>query len=398
MSNFSVLLDAKRPVKVWIPDADLVLDEKTKQQALAVADLPFVFKHVALMPDTHQGFGVPIGCVFASQHYVVPNAVGVDIGCGILAACLNLYKDQVFDRLDLIRTGISELVPVGFDTHAEPQRFDDFDEDYFVYFDSSVFSELRRELDLASYQIGTLGGGNHFIELQVDELDRVWVMIHSGSRHFGYWIASYFNRRAKEFNELWFSDVSGSDLNFLPLNIYTGKSYRFMHDVAMRFAQRNRAVMLDAVISVLMDVIDREVLVDVQFDVPHNYMRFENHFGRNVLVHRKGAICAREDLIGVIPGSMGSKSYVVRGLGNFESFTSASHGAGRILGRRQAKRELSLEEQQALLREIGSVTELTVSQLDEAPSAYKNIDDVMRNQADLVSIVHELRPLLTIKG
>jgi len=380
-----------RPIKVWADD----VEDGAMEQAKHLAALPFAFRHIALMPDVHRGYGMPIGGVMATQGVIVPNAVGVDIGCGMRAVPLNvLAEDVTRDDLERWVARVKDVIPMGFDSRSEPIRDMPEIEDYGLYV-------VERRKEKAAKQIGTLGGGNHFVEFQRARGDgRVWLMIHSGSRNLGKQVADYYNRVAKERNAMWYSAIDPKwDLAFLPLNDKTtepmGGWYVAEMNYCVEYAKLNRATMMDEAL----DAIDGLTATDEPLDVAHNYAAQEHHFGKNVWVHRKGATRARKDELGIIPGSQGTCSYIVRGLGNRESFFSCSHGAGRRMGRREAKRTLDLAAEIEAMDAAGIVHGMRgVDDLDEAASAYKDIDVVMAQQADLVEIVERLEPLAVIKG
>ncbi len=383
-----VISTEKKPIKLWLQD----IDEVALEQAKNIANLPFAFRHVAIMPDAHQGFGMPIGGVLATQEVVVPNAVGVDIGCGMCAFRTEL---QSLDQADLkaIHQRIKQLIPVGFDHHEKKQPENLMPE---MNPDMKI---VRQEYESALYQIGTLGGGNHFVEIQEGSDGYIWIMIHSGSRNIGYKVAEYYNHKAVELNQKYFSSVKKEwQLAFLPLNTDHFKNYLLEMQFCVDFALANRKLMMERVKQAF-----AERLGDIEFNqfinIAHNYAKWENHFGQNVIVHRKGATSAKVGEKGIIPGSQGTKSYIVEGLGNPESFHSCSHGAGRVLGRKEAQRQLSLEKEKEKLDRQGILHSIqNVSDLDEAPSAYKDIDLVMENQKDLVRILIELKPLAVVKG
>jgi tRNA-splicing ligase RtcB len=384
-------LDQNRlPIKLWLDD----LEPGCWKQAHNLANLPFAFKHIAIMPDAHQGYGMPIGGVMATQGVVVPNAVGVDIGCGMLAAKTNALKpdsNRLKEALRLIR----KRIPVGFNKHQAPQ-----DPNLMPGFNSTPVPIVEREYNNACKSLGTLGGGNHFIELQVDGEDRLWVMIHSGSRNLGKQVADHYNKLAQTMNARWYSQVPREhDLAFLPLDTEAAENYRNEMSYCVNFALANRQLMLERVLDCLADAFAPSIGPRKQINIAHNYARMESHFGQDVMVHRKGATSAQREELGIIPGSQGTSSYIVRGLGNRESFMSCSHGAGRKMGRKQACRELSLVMEQAALDSLGIIHSVRGEKdLDEAPGAYKNIREVMDNQEDLVEIVTKLRPLAVMKG
>jgi tRNA-splicing ligase RtcB len=363
-------------------------------QARNLANLPFVFRQICLMPDTHQGYGMPIGGVIATDGVVVPNAVGVDIGCGMLATQTSLTEiDQT--ALKQILGRIRQTVPVGFEHHKEPQ-----DESLMPLLDDAArCPEVARQYSSACKQLGTLGGGNHFIEVQQGSDGFVWFMIHSGSRNLGLKVADRHNRVAMALNERWHAAVPKKwELAFLPVESEEAKVYLREMRYCLDFALANRRLMAQRIRDAF-----REALPDVTFaeaiNIHHNYAAFENHFGSNVLVHRKGATSARAGELGIIPGSQGTSSYIVRGKGNPESFTSCSHGAGRRMGRQAAIRNLDLAAEQKRLEDRGILHALRGKQdLEEAAGAYKDIDLVMEEQQDLVEIVVKLEPLAVIKG
>jgi tRNA-splicing ligase RtcB len=335
---------------------------------------------------------MPIGSILATKGVIVPNAVGVDIGCGMCAMKTNikhLEKDQLKATLGVAR----KLIPLGFNWHDEAQ-------------DESLMPKGHEDLEIvsrqyvkATKQIGSLGGGNHFIEIQKGDDGFVWVMIHSGSRNLGYNVAKWYNQAAKTLNERYHSSVtSNMELAFLPIETPEAKKYFAEMEYCVEFAYANRKLMMTRMMEALADVIG-DFETDEMINESHNFAAWENHFGSNVLVHRKGATRAREGELGMIPGSQGTNSYIVRGLGHPESFESCSHGAGRKLGRKQAQRELNLEEEIAHLDKMGVVHSIRhAKDLDEATSAYKEINVVMDNQKDLAQVVLELTPLAVLKG
>ena len=381
-----VITSERIPVKLWLGD----IEDGAMVQAVNLARLPFAFHHVAIMPDAHQGYGMPIGGVLATSGAVVPNAVGVDIGCGMCAVRTSL-TEYYTDPLKVAMEEIRKRVPVGFNHHSEKQEWEGFSR----VVDVPV---VQKELQAAAYQIGTLGGGNHFMEIQYGDDGRVWLMLHSGSRNFGLKIANEFHAKAKALCEKFHSSIPGPDLAFLPLGTQEADDYLAAMDYALSFALESRLRMISAMkesICIAFGAVEFEDPINVH----HNYARMENHFDHNVMVHRKGATSAKAGELGLIPGSQGTASYVVRGLGNPESFQSCSHGAGRKMGRKQACRELSLADEVKRLDDMGVIHGIrSEKDLDEAAGAYKDIDLVMANQADLVEIVTKLRPLAVIKA
>ena len=384
----SEILSEDCPIKLWLPSADL--GEKALVQARNLANLPFAFRHVAMMPDAHLGYGMPIGGVLAAEGIIVPNAVGLDVSCGLALTKTSLREIDRETRL-LWMEAVRKVVPVGFSHQAESQ-------DEALMPSIEPIGVTGAEHESALRQLGTLGGGNHFIELQLGSDGFVYVMIHSGSRNLGKRVADYYNKLAKDLNARWYSAVpSEFDLAFLPLDSDEGRGYFHEMSYCVEFAKANRRLMMVRVLEVLDDVAG--VDVEDSWDVAHNYAAIEHHFGRDVVVHRKGATRARKDEICVIPGSQGSSSFLCTGLGNRDSFQSCSHGAGRCMGRREAQRTLSLEAERKRLDDRGIVhTVRGRADLEEAAGAYKDIDQVMSRQVDLVRADVRLEPIAVIKG
>ena len=385
-----VINTEKRPIKSWVTD----LEEGALEQARNLANLPFIFRHLSLMPDSHQGYGMPIGGVMATKDVVIPNAVGVDIGCGMCAVKTSLkIEDFTKEKLKEVMGLIRETIPVGFNHRKEECEIEEMPNL------SNPLYIVDQQYGAARRQLGTLGGGNHFIEIQKDEEGFIWIMIHSGSRNIGYKAAKYYNELAKKLNKKWHTSVPEKhDLAFLPLNSKEGKEYLDEMNYCVEFALANRKKMMEDVQNSILQVID-EVKFENIINIAHNYAKMENHFGENVMVHRKGATSARKGEVGIIPGSQGTASYIVEGLGNPESFQSCSHGAGRKMGRNQARKNLDLEEEKKKLEDQGIVHSIReVNDLDEASGAYKSIEEVMANQEDLVKILVKLIPLGVVKG
>ena len=380
-------------VKMWLTD----IEENAYKQIANLASLPFVYHHIALMPDCHAGMGMPIGGVLPTKDVVIPNAVGVDIGCGMRAVKTNVRAamiEEVFLRKIIMR-GIRERIPLGMDHHEELQ-----DEKYLPEgFDIDKMQVVKNHYVSIQRQVGTLGGGNHFIELQKDQDGWLWIMIHSGSRNLGKQVGHYYNKQAKWFNELYYSRVEPDiQLPFLPLKTPEFNNYWREMEYCIAFAKCNRKLMMERIEEVIFGA-----LPDVEFepaiDIAHNYAAWENHFGHNCIVHRKGAVRAREGETGIIPGSMGTSSYIVEGLGNPDSFMSSSHGAGRAMSRTQAINTLCLDDEIKKMDAKGIVHGLRNQRdLDEAASAYKDIDKVIALEADLVKIKTKLEPIAVIKG
>ena len=365
------------------------------EQAENLARLPFLFSHVALMPDTHQGYGMPIGGVIATENVVIPNAVGVDIGCGMRFIEANIKSSELNDDFKTeIYSRIKEDIPVGFKKHNEPQEWSMFN--HCAWNDNNI---LGKNLENAKISLGTLGGGNHFIEMQENDKGNICFMIHSGSRNLGKQICDYYNKIAKYYNKRYYSSVPENyDLAFLAVDSINGHEYLDAMNIALKFAKENRNQMMIR-IKVIFNNLFPKMKVVFEHDIHHNYVALENHYEKNVYVHRKGSTRARKDEIGIIPGSQGTSSYIVKGLGNPKSFMSCSHGAGRKMSRKKARENLNLESEIASLNKAGVKHNITkVNDLDEAPSAYKNIDIVMEEQKDLVEIIQKLKPLLVVKG
>lgn len=379
-----VITTENKPIKLWLDD----LEEGALEQAKNLANLPFTFKWVSIMPDSHQGYGMPIGGVLPTEEVIIPNAVGVDIGCGMCAVKTNV-KEIDTETIKKIMGEISRTIPVGFNWHKEKQYKK-------MPIDLPHTKLLKNQFEKALKQVGTLGGGNHFIELQKDDDGNLWVMIHSGSRNLGYTAANHYNEKAKELNKRWASSVPEQwELAFLPLEVASD----YINDMkfAVEFAYLNRQLMMERVLDAVAKFSDAQF--EPMINIAHNYADIENHYGKNVWVHRKGATLAREGTVGIIPGSQGTKSYIVKGKGNEESFKSCSHGSGRKMGRKEAQRTLNLEEEQKQLERMGVVHSVrTTKDLDEAPGSYKDINEVIKNQTDLIDVLIELTPLGVVKG
>ena len=399
------------PVKSWCENCE----EGAVKQAVNLAHHPALVHHVALMPDAHQGYGMPIGGVVAAKGAVIPAAVGVDIGCGMIATETDIPAER-FAEMALRRAfqeKLKERIPVGEgESHKTTQNWEGFEE-------YTANNGMRSNLwpsKLDRMNLGTLGGGNHFIELQkTTALDgsgdpeggaKVWLMIHSGSRNLGKRIEEHYHRIAAKMCERFHAPLPDKDLAFLPIEEPAGHDYFTDMLFALRYAKENRRRMMDAMKETL-----AEFMPDVNFvrtiDIHHNYAAFEEHFGEKVCVHRKGATSAKLDEIGIIPGSMGTASYIVRGLGNPESFMSCSHGAGRRMSRIAASTTLTVEECDQAMDGIvcerwhkykGFGKAKGRLDLSEAPQAYKDIEDVIASECDLVEPLVRLVPLASLKG
>jgi len=374
-----------------------------------VARLPILFQHVAVMPDVHWGLGATVGTVLASERAVIPAAVGVDIGCGVSAARLSLTSDWLGDgdRLKELRRAIEETIPVGFDQRAPGQSSAEADR--------WSEKEIRRRniraplpgevLDKAVLQVGTLGGGNHFMEVCLDQQDRLWLMLHSGSRHIGKRIADHYIREAKDWHKKQDTFKTLPDPNLAWLEAGHPLFEEYLADLfwAQHYARFNRDEMMRELLRVVARFQEKGrkprrpmELVAEQVNCHHNYVNRETHFGKKVYVTRKGALSARAGEPGVIPGSMGAASYIVEGLGNPESFCSCSHGAGRAMSRNEAKRRFTVND--LIHQTEGVECRKDKGVLDEIPTAYKNIDEVMDSQRDLVKVRSRLRQVICVKG
>lgn len=393
--------EEKLVIKSWCNDPE----ESAIAQARNLANLPFAFHHVALMPDTHSGYGMPIGGVFAAKDVIVPNAVGVDIGCGMISVKTPWTTDQI-DKETLKKIfggsaenhgGIRSAIPVGFNKHSKKQDPNLMP----IPKDGMLPTIVSREWPNALYSLGTLGGGNHFCEIQYDSDKLVWIMIHSGSRNLGKQVADHYNKIAVNLNKKWHSGVPTNwQLAFLPIDSDEGQSYLREMNYCVEFALANRKLMMSRIVDIFNDVMNwKKIDMNGMINIAHNYARQEHHFGENVWVHRKGATSAREGEIGIIPGSQGTASYIVKGKGNPESFMSCSHGAGRKMSRTAAIKTLDLEAEKKFLDDQGIMHSVrNAKDLDEAPGSYKDIFLCMQEQADLIEIVTELKPLAVIKG
>lgn len=391
-----VLTQSKFPVKIWTND----IEEHAVQQLLNVAQLPFIHKHVSAMPDAHSGIGATIGSVIATKGAIIPAAVGVDIGCGMLAVQTTLSANDIDDKsLKQVYDQICRDVPVGRGEHGDRgfvSYAKTFNDDLQLILDKHPSINDSRNSLKWTKQLGTLGSGNHFIEICLDEVNQVWVMLHSGSRGIGNQIGKYFIELARQDMRKWFINLPDKDLAYLPEGTEHFDDYIEAVSWAQNYAWHNRQCMLDLIIKAMQRYLPSFKIIDEVVNCHHNYVAHENHFNENVYVTRKGAIRAREGEYGIIPGSMGAKSFIVRGKGEKESFCSCSHGAGRKMSRTEAGKRFTTQdlEQQT----SGVVCRKDTGVIDEIPGAYKNIDDVMNNQLDLVEVVHTLKQIACIKG
>lgn len=385
------------PIKAWTDGVPV--EAEARKQLRNIAELPFVHGHIAVMPDVHLGRGATVGSVIPTKGAIIPAAVGVDIGCGMAAVMTDITATQLPDSLKAIRSDIEKVIPVGQGSHKQPPRRSEsawYSRHKAGYEAIEAKHPKIAEKKSAALQIGTLGGGNHFIELCLDEADRLWVMLHSGSRNIGNRIGTYFISKAKEEIEAAGLRLADRDLAWLGEGSQSFNDYVEAVGWAQDYARSNRDVMMATVIGVLRETWPELRTLDVAVNCHHNYVEREEHFGERVWLTRKGAVRARKGELGIIPGSMGARSFIVRGLGNPESFESCSHGAGRAMSRTAAKERFTLEEHIAATAHVECRKDTGV--IDETPMAYKDIDAVMAAQSDLVEVVHTLRQIVCVKG
>ena len=380
----------KLPILCWAED----VEDSAMEQAINLSNHPCIVSHVALAPDCHSGYGMPIGGIIAVENAVIPNAVGVDIGCSMSLLRTNINVDQVNEAIlrDIVNK-IRNTIPVGLNHNKDKQKHELF-EHKDVWYETTV---CKNEYEGAQYQVCSLGGGNHFIEVQAGDDNEVYIMIHSGSRNLGYKVGNYYNSIAEELCTKWRqTDVVKNKLAFLPRDTEEFDAYVREMNICLDFARANHDLMQQKIIAICEQVIPGFNVIGTYY-TRHNYCAIEHHLNRDLFIHRKGAIRARQGEHAIIPGSQGTASYLVCGLGNKASFTSASHGSGRKMSRTAAKANLSLADEQAKMAGIVHNIE-SVDQLDEAPSAYKDIDEVIKLESDLVAPVIKLRPLAVVKG
>ena len=393
-----VLIDQRVPVKIWTHD----VDDRSKEQLANIAGMPFIHHHVAAMPDVHFGLGATIGSVIATHKAIIPAAVGVDIGCGMVAARLSITANDLDEKsLKKVFDQISRDVPVGRGQHDDNRVLVAAAKP----FEAGLKSLTDRHPELLKTfgkfskwinQMGTLGGGNHFIEVCLDEADQVWVMLHSGSRGIGNAIADHFIKLARKDMERWMIQLPDRDLAYFPEGTEHFADYVEAVHWAQEYALQNRQSMLELVLSALVRHLPPFDVTTEVVNCHHNYIAKEHHYGSDVWVTRKGAIRARIGDIGIVPGSMGARSYIVAGKGNPDSFCSSAHGAGRPMSRTAAEKcftEADLAEQT-----VGVICRKDKGVLDEIPGAYKDIDLVMANQSDLAEILHSLKQVVCVKG
>ena len=393
-------------VKAWVKG--VTFDPNARQQVVNMAQMPFIHKWIAVMPDVHLGKGATIGSVIPTLNAVIPAAVGVDLGCGMMAAKTNLTASQLPDSLTALRHEIERCVPHGGGPKLRGQRdkgawsnapadvqqaWSTLDAGFTALCEKHPFLKNTNNLN----HLGTLGTGNHFIEICIDETQQVWVMLHSGSRGVGNRIGTHFIEQAKRDMERQFIQLPDQELAYLREGSEHFQDYVEAVAWAQDFAKANRAVMMQRTLKAMCDVLKLPITAEVEaINCHHNYIRLEHHYGKDVWVTRKGAVSARKGELGIIPGSMGARSYIVRGLGNEESFCSCSHGAGRVMSRTEAKKRVSMAEHLEALQGVECRQDEAV--LDETPAAYKPIEQVMAAQNDLVEIMHTLKQVLCVKG
>lgn len=393
-----VLTEQRVPVKIWTDE----VDERSREQLANIATLPFIHHHVAAMPDVHLGIGATIGSVIATHKAIIPAAVGVDIGCGMVAARLSITANDLDEKsLKKVFDQISRDVPVGRAQHRDDRVL----VEAVRPFEAGLMALTERHPQLLKAfgkfskwmnQMGTLGGGNHFIEVCLDEADQVWVMLHSGSRGIGNAMADYFIQLARQDMERWMIQLPDRDLAYFPEGTEHFDDYVEAVHWAQEYAMQNRRSMLDLLLSALARHLPAFEIADMTVNCHHNYVAMEHHYGENVWVTRKGAIRASDGDLGIVPGSMGTRSYIVRGKGNPESFCSSAHGAGRRMSRTAAEKQFT--EDDLARQTAGVICRKDKGVLDEIPGAYKDIDTVMANQSDLTEILHTLKQVVCVKG
>lgn len=393
------------PIKAWT--RGVPLEEAARAQLQNVAALPFIHSHIAVMPDVHWGMGATVGSVIPTVGAVIPAAVGVDIGCGMAAVRTSIRAEHLPDDLSGLRSQIEAAVPHGRTDNGQRGDVGAWRDDppaeaveawsgLKAGYEAVIAKHPKAAHSRGAGHLGTLGTGNHFVELCLDEADRVWVMLHSGSRGVGNKFGTYFVERAKQEMRRWFINLPDADLAYFAEGTDGFDDYVEAVSWAQSYARANRAVMMARVLQVLRASFPDLTGTETAVNCHHNYVTREHHFGRNVLVTRKGAVRAGEGELGIIPGSMGARSFIVRGKGNAQAFHSCSHGAGRAMSRAEAKRRFTLEDHAAATAHVECRKDAAV--IDETPMAYKDIDAVMAAQADLVDVVHTLRQVVCVKG
>ncbi|MBC3452551.1 RtcB family protein [Pseudomonas mosselii] len=392
-----------KPIKLWTDGVPV--EDDARKQLMSTAKMPFIFKHLAVMPDVHLGKGSTIGSVIPTVGAIIPAAVGVDIGCGMIAARTSLHARDLPDNLHGLRTAIEKAVPHGktFGRRDQgawdnvPNQADQVWSGLAGRFKAITDKHPRLEKTNNRQHLGTLGGGNHFIEVCLDEADRVWFMLHSGSRGVGNAIGNLFIELAQADMRQHMVNLPDRDLAYFEEGSRHFADYVEAVEWAQDFARHNRELMMQAVVAATRKVLGKPFEASLEaVNCHHNYVQKEQHFGREVLVTRKGAVSAQKGQLGIIPGSMGAKSFIVRGLGNEEAFCSCSHGAGRVMSRTKAKSRFTVEDQQRATAHVECRKDKDV--IDEIPMAYKDIDAVMQAQRELVEVVHTLRQVVCVKG
>lgn len=404
-----VISESRVPLKMWTDGVQV--EDSARKQLLNVASLPFVGPHVAVMPDVHWGMGATVGSVIPTEGAIIPAAVGVDIGCGMMAVKLNLRADQLPDNLAAIRSAIEKAVPHGRTNDGKTGDRGAWGDARSLPIDLviglheivAMAPKLEKPAQRAQHHIGTLGTGNHFIEICLDENDDVWVMLHSGSRGIGNAIGTYFINLAREEMKRWFVNIPDRDLGYLPEGSQHFNNYIKAVHWAQEFAMENRSRMMFATLKAMNTELGRlgrlpgwsEVKMEA-VNCHHNYVNKERHYGRDVWLTRKGAVSAKKGELGIIPGSMGAKSFIVCGKGHLPAFCSCSHGAGRSMSRTEAKKRFTVEDHIKATEGVECRKDADV--IDETPQAYKDIDAVMAAQSDLVDVVHTLKQVMCVKG
>lgn len=401
MNSFKVFkTETGVPIKAWVEGVPM--EEEARLQLERISEMPFIYKHIAVMPDVHFGLGATIGSVVPTRGAIIPAAVGVDIGCGMCAVKTSLTAEDLPDDLKPLRLQIERDIPigsVGYDSRWK--SLPPYVEKHWAYLVDGYIQIVSKHSRLKpthdpSFQLGTLGSGNHFIEICLDETNQVWVMLHSGSRGVGNRIGQYFIELAKRDMETHFINLPDKDLSYLSEGTAGLDDYCEAVAWAQLYAHQNRAVMMTYVLQALKRL-TREFRVDAKvINCHHNYVDKEHHFGQNVFVTRKGAVRARRKDLGIIPGSMGTKSYIVEGKGNEESFQSCSHGAGRVMSRNKARAAFSIEDHAEATKYVECRKDKEV--LDETPGAYKDVDAVIAAQSDLITVLHTLKQVVCVKG
>ena len=398
MPIIKTLNKGKVPVKIYTDD----IEHEAYQQLQNLSQLPFIHSHIAAMPDVHFGKGATVGSVIPCKGAIVPAAVGVDIGCGMNALRLTIKAHELPDNMRAIRSTIESVIPVGFSQHKSDKARNSTIRGLSTGLDRilgnhpKLLKAQKKPYQTWVRQLGTLGGGNHFIEICLDENDDVWIMLHSGSRGIGNVIGQYFIRLAQRDMERHIHQLPDKDLAYFTEGAEHFDDYVHAVHWAQDYAMDNRREMMRLIVEALQKKLPKFGVSKEAINCHHNYVAIENHFGENVYITRKGAIRAGEDELGIIPGSMGTKSYIVRGKGNPQSFCSCSHGAGRRMSRGKARRTFNAEDLEAQTEGVECRKDKGV--IDEIPAAYKDIDVVMANQSDLVSVEHQLRQIVCVKG